>query len=105
MSQNDLIITYPAQDEQALDVERPQHRVTLTHGFEMCRYACTQGLYESAMGTNPSGIQSLFRTRNPSKGHAVRDDWNLMAFNRTPSQEQFTAVRETVVVHLIGILW
>ena len=28
--------------------------VTLTCSFEMCRYACTQGLYESVMGKNPS---------------------------------------------------
>ena len=38
------------RDEQASDSERPRHQVTLTHGFEMCIYACTQGLYESVMG-------------------------------------------------------
>ena len=38
------------RDEQATDSEKPRHKVTLTRGFEMCRYACTQGLYESVMG-------------------------------------------------------
>ena len=38
----------------AEDDEKPRHEVTLTKNVEMSVYECTQGLYESVMGTNPS---------------------------------------------------
>ena len=41
-------------DADAIDSEKPQHEVTLTKNVEMSVYECTQGLYESVMGTNPS---------------------------------------------------
>ena len=41
-------------DGDARDSEKPRHQVTLTQNVEMSVYECTQGLYESVMGTNPS---------------------------------------------------
>ena len=38
----------------AFDGEHPSHEVTLTKSMRVCAYACTQGLYESVMGRNPS---------------------------------------------------
>ena len=41
-------------DKHALDVEQPQHQVTITKGFMIGKYPCTQEAYESVMGANPS---------------------------------------------------
>ena len=41
-------------DGDAGDREKPRHEVTLTKSLEMSVYECTQGLYESVMGTNRS---------------------------------------------------
>ena len=41
-------------DNHALDVEQPQHQVTITTGFMIGQYPCTQEVYESVMGANPS---------------------------------------------------
>ena len=49
------------RDEDAYDSEKPRHEVTLTKGFRMCMYLCTQGLYESVMGNNPSTFKGSTR--------------------------------------------
>ena len=49
------------RDEDAKDWEKPRHQVTLSRGFEMCRYLCTQGLYEKVMGKNPSYFKGSTR--------------------------------------------
>lgn len=49
------------RNEEAYYGERPRHEVTLTRSFRMCIYACTQGLYESVMGNNPSGFKGSTR--------------------------------------------
>ena len=41
-------------DEEAKDSEKPRHMVTLTRDFLMGKYAVTQSLWESVMGSNPS---------------------------------------------------
>ncbi|HUX08653.1 MAG TPA: formylglycine-generating enzyme family protein [Acidobacteriota bacterium] len=41
-------------DEEALDSEKPQHRVEITKPFYTSIYEVTQEQYESVMGTNPS---------------------------------------------------
>ncbi|MEC7983892.1 MAG: formylglycine-generating enzyme family protein [Myxococcota bacterium] len=41
--------------------EMPRHEVTLTKGMLVSQYACTQGLYESVMGANPSHFKGLNR--------------------------------------------
>ena len=41
-------------DEDAWDQERPRHKVTLTRDFLMGKYAVTQALWQSVMGSNPS---------------------------------------------------
>ena len=43
-------------DEEAEDSERPRHEVTLTKSMSVGIYACTQGLYASVMGQNPSSF-------------------------------------------------
>ena len=40
--------------------DMPLHKVTLRRGFEICRYACTQVLYEHIMGHNPSYRKNAF---------------------------------------------
>ena len=44
------------RDNHALDVEQPQHHVTITKGFMIGQYPCTQEVYESIMGANPSAF-------------------------------------------------
>ena len=39
-------------DEDACDDEKPRHKVTLTRDFLMGKYAVTQALWESVMGSN-----------------------------------------------------
>ena len=48
----------PEHDEEAKEWERPYHQVTLTKGFWMSVYPCTQGLYRAVMGHNPSCFQA-----------------------------------------------
>ncbi len=47
--------------EDTTNDERPRHEVTLSRDFEMCRYLCTQALYESVMGENPSYFNGAIR--------------------------------------------
>ena len=44
-------------DRDAYDDERPRHKVTLTRDFLMGKYAVTQALWESVMGSNPSQMK------------------------------------------------
>ena len=44
-------------DDEAYNDEKPQHKVTLTKGMLVCKYACTQGLYEKVMSENPSDFK------------------------------------------------
>lgn len=37
--------------------ERPEHAVTISHGFWMGKYPVTQGQWKAIMGENPSGFQ------------------------------------------------
>lgn len=41
-------------DNEALDSEKPRHKVTLTRDFLIGKYLVTQVLWESVMGSNPS---------------------------------------------------
>ncbi|WP_338416663.1 SUMF1/EgtB/PvdO family nonheme iron enzyme [uncultured Sphaerotilus sp.] len=41
-------------DSGGYDDEKPQHRVTLTKGFWLADTACTQGLWQTVTGQNPS---------------------------------------------------
>ena len=41
-------------DQYATKVEYPRHSVELSKGFQMSVFPCTQGLYQSVMGHNPS---------------------------------------------------
>ena len=49
------------RDDDALDNEKPRHKVTLTKGFYMSVYPCTQELYEAVMGKNPSYFKGASR--------------------------------------------
>lgn len=49
------------KDAKAGKTERPRHRVTLSRGFWIGVYPCTQDLYESVMGKNPSHFKGLKR--------------------------------------------
>ena len=48
-------------DEDAYDDEKPRHRVTLTRDFLIGKYAVTQALWESVMGSNPSKFKGANR--------------------------------------------
>ncbi len=41
--------------------ETPQHHVRISKGFEMGKYLVTQAMWESAMGSNPSGFKGADR--------------------------------------------
>ena len=48
-------------DEGAYEAEKPQHKAEVTQPIDVCAYPCTQGLYESIMGKNPSDSIGSFR--------------------------------------------
>ena len=48
-------------DEDADDEEKPRHKVTLTRDFLIGKYAVTQALWESVMGSNPSKFKGANR--------------------------------------------
>ena len=48
-------------DEQAIDFEKPRHKVTLTRVFMIGKHAVTQALWESVMGSNPSYFKGANR--------------------------------------------
>ena len=48
-------------DEDADDIEKPRHKVTLTRDFLMGKYPVTQALWESVMGSNPSHFKGANR--------------------------------------------
>ena len=47
----------PDDEPERLDREGPRHRVSLTQGFWLADSACTQALWQAAMGNNPSHFQ------------------------------------------------
>ena len=48
-------------DEEAYDSEKPRHKVTLTRDFLIGKYAVTQALWDSVMGSNPSDFKGANR--------------------------------------------
>ena len=48
-------------DEDAHDYEKPRRKVTLTRDFLMGKYAVTQALWQSVMGSNPSEFKGANR--------------------------------------------
>jgi len=48
-------------DDVAKDWERPRHEVVLSQSMSVGVYACTQALYESVMGLNPSKFKGATR--------------------------------------------
>ena len=50
-----------ADDEYASDNEKPRHNVTLDKDFMIGKYAVTQALWESVMGSNPSYFKGANR--------------------------------------------
>ncbi len=44
----------PEDESERANEEGPQHTVTLSQGFWLADTACTQGLWEAVMGSNPS---------------------------------------------------
>ena len=49
------------REEWGHDDEKPRHEVTLTKGFHMGMYPCTQALYEHVVGENPSQVKASAR--------------------------------------------
>jgi len=48
-------------DDEAYDSEKPRHKVTLTRDFLMGKYAVTQALWDSVMGSDPSYFKGANR--------------------------------------------
>jgi len=48
-------------DREAYDNEKPRHKVRLTKGLLVSKYVCTQDLYETVMGHNPSDFVGSMR--------------------------------------------
>jgi formylglycine-generating enzyme required for sulfatase activity len=53
--------------------EGPRHRVTLTRGFWLFDTPCTQGLWETVMGNNPSHFKSPTRPVEQVSWEEVQD--------------------------------
>lgn len=51
----------PNDDPERLEREEPQHQVRLSDGFWLFDTPCTQALWETAMGENPSHFQGTNR--------------------------------------------
>ena len=50
----EFVMGSPDDDKDALDDEKPQHRVRITRPFYLGTYELTQAQYEAVMGENPS---------------------------------------------------
>ena len=48
-------------DADCYPEEKPEHRVVITHSFDIGRYQVTQAQYEAAMGSNPSSFIDVNR--------------------------------------------
>ena len=48
-------------DSDCLSLEKPQHHVRISKGFEMGKYLVTQAMWKSVMGTNPSRFKGADR--------------------------------------------
>ena len=57
VSAGDFMMGALEDDEEAYDDERPRHKVTLTRDFLIGKYAVTQALWQSVMGSNPSYLK------------------------------------------------
>ena len=76
-------------DKDAKTDEKPRHKVTLSRDFLIARYPCTQALYESIMGINPSGFSGATRpVENISWCDAI------LFCNRLSASEGYTPVYE-----------
>ncbi len=51
----------PHENPERFDREEPQHQVRLSHGFWLFDTLCTQGLWATVMGENPSHFQGAQR--------------------------------------------
>ena len=58
---DDFMMGALKDDEDAYDKEKPRHKVTLTRDFLMGKYAVTQALWQSVMGSNPSHFKGANR--------------------------------------------
>ncbi len=61
VSAGDFMMGALEDDEDAYDSEKPRHKVTLTRDFLIGKYAVTQALWESVMGSNPSWFKGANR--------------------------------------------
>ncbi|MEF8758730.1 MAG: SUMF1/EgtB/PvdO family nonheme iron enzyme [Candidatus Accumulibacter sp. UW25] len=50
----EFLMGSPEDEPGRLEIEGPQHRVTLTQGFWLADTTCTQALWQALMGNNPS---------------------------------------------------
>ena len=53
----EFLMGSPQDEPQSYDNEHPRHRVILTQGYWLADTACTQALWQAAMGENPSDFQ------------------------------------------------
>ena len=53
----EFLMGSPQDEPQSYDDEHPRHRVILTQGYWLADTACTQALWQAAMGGNPSDFQ------------------------------------------------
>ena len=61
ISAGDFMMGALEDDEDAYGNEKPRHKVTLTRDFLMGKYAVTQVLWQSVMGSNPSHFKGANR--------------------------------------------
>ena len=54
ISAGDFMMGALEDDEEAYDDEKPRHKVTLTRDFLIGKYAVTQALWDSVMGSHPN---------------------------------------------------
>jgi formylglycine-generating enzyme len=65
MPPGQFLMGSPKGDPEALEFEKPQHRVHLTKGFWLFDSPCTQALWHAVMGNNPSSFTGKGREEHP----------------------------------------
>lgn len=79
----EFLMGSPANDADAGDDERPQHRVRITQSFQLAKFETTQAEFRAVMGSNPS----WFCATGGGRGEVVGVDTDKLPVDMTTWHE------------------